>query len=284
MSAPRATAPRGVPPARRRPRRVLPGLFIVLALGCFGYAWRIETQWLEIVVHDRTDPASLRPPMRVVQLSDLHLQHIGTLERAVAAAVAQQQPDLIVLSGDAIDDANALPVLDAFLLLLGDVPKVAVLGNWEHWATVPLPALRQLYEERHHGTLLINASAHYTLGSRSLLVLGLDDFTAGHPDAALLDALPVTETTLVVQHSPGWFTRPEVSRRTASATLCLSGHTHGGQVTLFGIPLVTPPGSGEFVRGFEDSALCPVFVSTGIGTSVVPLRFGVRPQVAVFIL
>lgn len=284
MSARRASRRGRGRSARNRAPFALGALAFALALGCSVYAGRIETQWLEIVVHDRSDPASQRPPIRIVQLSDLHLQHIDTLERAVAAAVAQQQPDLIVLSGDAIDDAKALPVLDAFLGLLGDVPKVAVLGNWEHWADISVPALRELYEQGHNGTLLINASVHYTLGPRSLHVVGLDDFTAGQPDAGLLDALPATATTLVVQHSPGWFGSPKAARDGITANLCLSGHTHGGQVTLFGVPLVTPPGSGEFVRGWGTSALCPVFVSTGIGTSVLPLRFGARPQVAVFIL
>ncbi|MFM8354656.1 MAG: metallophosphoesterase [Gammaproteobacteria bacterium] len=272
-------------PLRRpfRTPRVLAGVALAFVLACIGYAGWVEPAWLEITLHERADPTAAEPPIRVVQLSDLHLQRMGGLERAVAAAVLAQTPDLVVLSGDVIDDPQALPELEMFLRALGDVPKVAVLGNWEHWSGVALPTLRQAYEQ-HHGTLLINASARYTVGSRTLWVLGLDDFTAGRPDARLLDALPSVGPTLVVQHSPGWFSSPEIAHRSANATLCLAGHTHGGQVTLFGWPLVTPPGSGEFVHGFADSALCPIFVSRGIGTSLLPLRFGARPEMAVFTL
>ena len=66
--------------------------------------------------------------------------------------------------------------------------------------------------------------------------------------------------------------------------LCLAGHTHGGQVALFGFALWTPRGSGNFTAGRYDSTMCPIYVSRGIGTSILPIRLGARPEIAVFTL
>ena len=65
-------------------------------------------------------------------------------------------------------------------------------------------------------------------------------------------------------------------------SLCLSGHTHGGQIALAGWAPFRPVGSGRFVAGFYDVPGCRLYVSRGVGTSVLPLRWGAAPEVAVF--
>jgi predicted MPP superfamily phosphohydrolase len=62
----------------------------------------------------------------------------------------------------------------------------------------------------------------------------------------------------------------------------LSGHTHGGQITFFGIVLFTPKGSGQFVSGWYDDEFPKMYVSKGIGTSIVPIRFGARVEISLF--
>jgi predicted MPP superfamily phosphohydrolase len=89
----------------------------------------------------------------------------------------------------------------------------------------------------------------------------------------------------LVQHSPGFFAAKSTGAALPDKAfdLCLSGHTHGGQITLFGWafgPL--PPGSGPFVAGQYETAACPLYVSRGLGTSVLPLRLFARPEIAVF--
>ena len=64
--------------------------------------------------------------------------------------------------------------------------------------------------------------------------------------------------------------------------LCLSGHTHGGQIAFWGWAPFRPVGSGRFVTGFYDVPGCRLFVSKGVGTSVLPVRWGVAPEVVVF--
>jgi predicted MPP superfamily phosphohydrolase len=69
----------------------------------------------------------------------------------------------------------------------------------------------------------------------------------------------------------------------AGITMMLSGHTHGGQVRVLGWAPAVPKGSGRYLRGwFRDPGSVPLYVSRGIGTSMLPFRLGARPEVAVF--
>lgn len=221
---------------------------------------------------------------RVVQLSDLHLQRFDSYEKSIVVQVQALKPDLVVLTGDAIDRADALPVLQAFLSALGSLPVMAVPGNWEHWSEVDFRALNALFVNHPGGRLLLNQRVVFKAKGRTVQVVGLDDFTAGQPDVRQLSVTKPDEVTVLLQHSPGFFDEPEVNRLMSGQqfTLCLSGHTHGGQVTLGGWAPFRPVGSGRFVAGFYDVPGCRLYVSRGLGTSVLPVRWGPAPEIAVF--
>jgi predicted MPP superfamily phosphohydrolase len=110
-------------------------------------------------------------------------------------------------------------------------------------------------------------------------MVGLDDYTAGKPKTSLIQRPISDSTTIVLQHSPGLFHR---TSDISNDQICLSGHTHGGQVTFFGQALWTPPGSGTYLAGWYATAECRLYVSRGIGTSILPIRFGAPPEIAVF--
>jgi predicted MPP superfamily phosphohydrolase len=259
------------------------GLRIALVglMTLFGvYGLWVEPNWMDVSIHDmRADKAGDR--IRVVQLSDLHIRDFGRRESEVTNRVKALEPDLVILSGDVIDRQDRLPTLHSFLAALGGVPTVAVLGNWEYWADIDLPALRDEY--RHHGiALLVNEVASYRVRLRTLHIAGLDDFTAGQPDVGLFNAPFEGGTAVVVQHSPGYFDELPANIRSRPFNLCLAGHTHGGQMTFFGWPIWRPPGSGRFASGLYETTACRLYVSRGVGTSLLPVRFGARPEIAVF--
>jgi predicted MPP superfamily phosphohydrolase len=267
----------------------LSALAALLALAV--YAVWIEPLWIEVKMNRLGGPSATaadtttppRPRLRIAQLSDLHLQSIGRRETRVAEQIARLQPDLVVLSGDVIDRADALPVLDAFLLSLQGRPTVAVLGNWEHWSEIDLAQLQSTYARHPHATLLVNASQLYRLGGGQVQVHGLDDHTAGQPQLPQLEPeSPQGRIQVLVQHSPAWFDEAAAQRTTDRYDLCLAGHTHGGQIALGNWAPFTPPGSGRFVAGFYDLPSCRLFVSRGAGTSVLPLRWGAKAEVLVF--
>lgn len=247
-----------------------------------AYAILIEPNWIQ-VTHPVVAQSDQLNKLKIAQISDLHLHDLGRREQNVINELSRLKPDLILFSGDVIDRANALPALDDFLKATGNAPKLAVLGNWEHWANIDLNALRSVYD-KHRTHLLVNQTESFNLQGRRVTVVGLDDYTAGRPVSASA-LLPVrdSELAILVQHSPGMFTEKNYAGKIKrNFALCLAGHTHAGQITLFGLALWKPPGSGPYTAGMYETEVCPLYVSRGIGTSILPARFGARPEIAVF--
>jgi predicted MPP superfamily phosphohydrolase len=217
--------------------------------------------------------------LRIVQVSDLHVHGIGTLERQLLEQLHEAQADLIVITGDSIDRAGSLPLLDR---LLGEFPRsprvLAILGNWEYRSGVGPDQFAHTYA-RHGIELLVNQSIELEHHGRTVRITGLDDILDGRPDAAtaLRDGRSL-DHHLVLAHCP-------VSRNTLGlppehpASLVLSGHTHGGQVAPFGVATILPPGCGRYVSGwYRDDGGPPLYVSRGIGTSLLPIRLGATPE------
>ena len=258
-------------------------LSVALVGSVITYALAIEPFWIKTSTYTIGHP-SVSAPVRVAQLSDLHLQTLDKQAIKVIEEVERLKPDLVVITGDALDKQKALPALDQFLAAL---PKgahtVAILGNWEYWAALDIEALRALYA-KHQVRLLVNEAMEVLIGGQSVLIEGLDDFTAGRPKSVDWDqGGSKAPLHLLLQHSPGWFEQlKDQALERERPALCLAGHTHAGQVTFFGLVLWTPPGSGTYTAGFYDTKLCRLYVSAGLGTSLWPVRFGARPEIAVF--
>ena len=108
-------------------------------------------------------------------------------------------------------------------------------------------------------------------------MVGLDDAATGSPDLEIaLRGVPPDAFVIALFHSPVYF-----DQLAARCPLALAGHTHGGQVR---IPLVPafwlPRGSGRYLAGWYRRDAAEMYVSRGIGTSVLPMRFLCRPELA----
>jgi predicted MPP superfamily phosphohydrolase len=255
----------------------------VLTAALAIYALNVEPGWVEVTTHTVGAGQSDRSPgpIRIVQISDLHLRRFGDREVRLTQTIRDLKPNAMVFTGDIIDRAENLALLESFLAALGPTPRVAVLGNWEYWSTVDLQRLRSIYEATPNSSLLVNQRVALTLNGREFEFVGLDDFTAGKPDTRLLRSQTSAAVRVVLQHSPGLFGELNLPANRQNQ-ICLSGHTHGGQVSLFGRPFWTPRGSGSFVAGWYETPSCRLYVSRGVGMSILPIRFGARPEVAVF--
>jgi predicted MPP superfamily phosphohydrolase len=257
-------------------------LFAVVAslmVIAYGFLW--EPFDVEVTFHRVSEP-NPDQKIRIAQLSDMHIQNFGRREKSVIQKLGELKADILIISGDAIDRADALPALKQFLDATKGVQMVAVLGNWEHWSDVDLPKLKGTYEGYAGGRLLINQSMQFEVRQRSLNIFGLDDFTAGTPDSSIYAKDFGGNTSIIVQHSPAFFGKPTNALNSNKTRVCLAGHTHAGQITLFGWPLWRPTGSGDFTAGWYSTETCQLYVSRGIGTSVLPIRFGSRPEIAIF--
>ena len=216
--------------------------------------------------------------IRFAILADLHLRGIGRLHEELAAAVDAARPDVILFLGDSVDDPDALPILaDLLALLPRDTLRFATLGNWEYWGGVDLQALRRVYEAGDTG-LLVNEGV--PLSPRAAL-FAVDDAVGGRPDLGHLPSVEERRDTLILSHCPGF--RDEVAGAHARrVSAVVSGHTHGGQIALGRWAPVLPPGSGGYVSGWYRGGASPdLFVSRGLGTSVLPVRLGSPPELAI---
>lgn len=259
-------------------------LWLAPLLALLYYGIYVEPARIEVTQH-RVGGDGTQQTARIVQISDLHMREFDTLRREVARRTQALQPDAIVLSGDIVDRLDGMAALDSFLEALGPTPKFAVLGNWEYWSEIDRKALAEAYA-RHNGKLLVNDCAVLKIQGRELAFVGLDDALAGKPNLNKAQARCENGSgatgRILIEHTPDFFGTPLATPAASPFMLNLSGHTHGGQIAPFGHPLDLPPGSGAYNWGWYDTRYGKLYVSRGIGVSVVPMRIGSAPELTVF--
>lgn len=234
----------------------------------------IEPNWLEITHHTLTVP--IQRPLTIAHLTDLHIKGYGRREQAMVRALQHHQPDLIVITGDCVVPGGTPEDLQAVLEHLRAPRGVwAVRGNWEHWQ--PIPNERPFFEMV-GVSLLVNEAAQV---SEDLWLIGLDDALAGQPDwETAVKGVPAHGVRIALFHSPAYY-----DQVADHVTLALAGHSHGGQVRLpFYGPLWLPPGTGPYVAGWYHRGPSRLYVCRGIGTTILPIRFLCRPELALITL
>ncbi len=240
-----------------------------------AYAWRSNRL---CVVYERASLWNLPTPLRIGIVTDLHAPYYTFETAELIDAINEAGCDFLCILGDMADT----PHREA---LIGEIcrgmrargGKFAILGNWEYWGGLDRDRLAEAYGAA-GVELLVNGRRTCKIAGRSIRIVGLDDLLGGRPDYALLEEKPGTPT-IVLSHCPA--TAHEIARRRGSATLILSGHTHGGQITPFGVVLRLPPGSAGFVRGWYPLGTSRLYVSPGLGNSILPFRLGQPPTLAI---
>ncbi len=251
----------------RKLAAILLAIVIVVAIDAF---W-IEPFRIQVSQHRFSMP--LGRPIRIAHLSDLHTHGFGRRERDVVARLAESAPDLIVVTGDSIaGDGTWTEVESTLKELRAPLGVWGVEGNWEHWRREA--GVHPSQETVLHD--LTNANARVR---DDLWLVGLDDSLAGAPDVTRAFAgVPAGANVIVLLHSPAGVR--VVQGRTR---LALAGHTHGGQIRWpWGSPLWLPPGSGQFVEGTYDLGGTTLFVSRGLGNSILDARLFCPPEIAIF--
>jgi predicted MPP superfamily phosphohydrolase len=217
--------------------------------------------------------------LRVVHLSDFHygpLTDSRHLERAVNAA-NNLRPDLIALTGDYIsqDRIYAAPCAELVGRLRARFGVFAVLGNHDHWTDAALIA--DLFQAEGIQVLL-NEGLRLDLHGPSFWLAGVNDTMVGLEDLSLAMAGSTDdELKLLLAHNP------IILRRAARAgvDLVLSGHTHGGQVTLRPEKSRSGRPRRRMLRGLGRRGNTQIYVTRGLGTVVLPIRYGCPPEVSV---
>ena len=218
---------------------------------------------------------------RIAHLTDLHFGNVTplTLQRNAAALVNASSPDLTVLTGDFV--ARSLSHLERMTAVLGAIEgrKVAVLGNHDWWsgARAVVEALEAAGVE-----VLTNQWTMDGSGEDALPLVCVDDWTTNHHDVQQAIKGLGPGPSLALSHNPE--SAPELWE--AGAGLVLSGHTHGGQVHVprWTRSLYESLLKVRYVDGWYTEPEGMVFVNPGVGSSILPWRYGRPAQRCVAII
>jgi predicted MPP superfamily phosphohydrolase len=182
---------------------------------------------------------------------------------------------VLILAGDTFGVRQFEETVDAFKNAGAQLLKLAVPGNWEYQLGFDPKDLKKAYAAVGIDYLINDACE---VGG--LRIVGLDDLMRGTPRFEMTDsAADRRSPLLVIDHCPAGFDR--IGSEGRNGKLVISGHTHGGQIAPFGQALVTPPGSGPYVKGWYRRGKNWMYVMRGVGTSNVPVRLGARPELLV---
>lgn len=222
---------------------------------------------------------SVENKIKIIQISDLHFNQLRSFHKSIARKINLLKPDLIFITGDSVDKPEKIKPLGEFLGLMDEsILKYAITGNWEYWGNVDLKKLKNTYA-RNNCELLINENRTISIRSREISIIGIDDFVGG--DADFLKAatgIKKTETNIVLTHCPEHRDVVAKQKGNLNIDLVLSGHTHGGQITFLGFVPFKPVGSGRYLKGWYRETEPKLYISKGIGTSMLPIRLGARAE------
>jgi predicted MPP superfamily phosphohydrolase len=275
----------------RRRRRLLQWFALLVAAGVLAVMVQgLVVEPAQLVERDYTlaprDWPHACDGLRIDVVSDTHtgsprngLDHFD----AMVHALATDDSKIVLMAGDYVilkvllgRYVPASEIAGHLEPLLARKPVYAVLGNHDWWKGGP--AVRDAFAAV--GVRMIdNRAEKISIGGCRLWLVGLGDELEGHPDIAgafaqVRDDAPAIALT----HEPSLF--PRIPAR---AVLTVAGHTHGGQIDPWPLSLL---GKSRFdpdshrLRGTYEVGGRLLFVTPGIGTSILPMRLGVPPEIS----
>ena len=235
-------------------------------------------------VHYTVSVPGLAVPLRIVQLSDSHASAVDMPPQRLRRVVAMMNalhPDIIVLSGDYVSGspdrwsaAQTRAALAPFDALAAPLGVFAVLGNHDDRGKTAA-ALR-------HGPVRLLVGQRVDAGPMS--IIGTQDYQGGSPAVEAMRRevrrAPAGKPVLVLVHEPAFFKWLQ-----ARPVLMIAGHTHGGQIKL---PIIGAWSVNDFYAAHQRGVFIErrqrMIVSSGLGTTLLPLRIGVPPEIVLLTL
>ena len=261
-------------------------VLVVMLIYPFAEPFMLEVENVTLTSGDL--PADIGQ-LRIVYLSDIHQGAFFSQSRvdSLVKRINALNADLVLLGGDYAEDS------DGAVAFFRSLPNIharygvyAVMGN--HDRTVPesnLQAMQTVMIARGI-TPVVNDVIPVRIGVSNIYIAGIDDVNTGWPDLSGVAARTRAEDYVIfLSHSPevipdahkcadmngkrGWF------------DLGLFGHTHGGQIALIGQYLGIAKVPAQYEQGWIVENRVNMLISRGVGTSVLPIRIGRRPQIHV---
>lgn len=245
-------------------------LFLFLGL-IFGYGVYHHTNTL-VITHHKIHLGKGERKLTIAHVSDLHTKGLNKLEEQVANALQDEEVDIIVITGDIATPGGTVKGYQDILKSLNASKGIFYIpGNWEYWE--PIEDLQNILKENN----IIDLTNKSLEIDNGLWLIGFDYSEEGKPNLELLSEISAADIKIGLFHSPQFFDL--ISKHT---NLNLAGHSHGGQIRIpFLGSIFLPAGTGKYDQGWFKKNDSQLFVSRGIGTSVLPIRFNCSPELAI---
>lgn len=268
---------------RKTNKRIISILLILVAI--FAYSL-IEPYWIEekTTIFESSEVPENFQNLKIVFVSDIHSGPFISQKR-IAGFVEQinaQNPDIVVLGGDFIEDEPEYitPCFEELKKLKAKMGIYAVIGNHD-----AIKSYNKTYKAiKEAGITPIENDARWIEIDGQKIKLGgvtWSDIETPNVEPTTKDASQ-NDFVILASHVPDF----AEELQTDKVDLMLSGHTHGGQVTLFGLfaPYIPSDYGQKYRTGIIKTDKTTVLVSNGLGTSFLPIRFFARPQINIIIL
>jgi predicted MPP superfamily phosphohydrolase len=258
-------------------------LFII-GVALLGYVF-IEPYWLKVdhqtfVFQDLPKSAD---SLKVVFVSDIHHGPYFSIERVenLVARINEMKPDLVLLGGDYVhrDPKYIIPCFQVLGKLKAVYGVYGVMGNHDHLES----ALITQQAAADAGIQLLDHKALWlTIGENRIKIGGVGDLTTDLQNMSAFQDAGENDFTILLSHNPDYIR----SLPAGKVDLMLSGHTHGGQVTLFGFwaPFIPSAYGNKYRTGIVKENGTTLLITNGVGTITPPARFFARPQIEEIIL
>ena len=219
----------------------------------------------------------IKHPITIAHLSDQHVGQITpmVLQRAAVDITNDLNPDIVVLTGDFVCYSELFLNDLTFLISQFQAPVYCVLGNHDHWSN-PSAVTKAL--EQAGAKVLENTSTIIQINGQTLQIVGVDDPYTDHHDLEkatkdMKQGIPTLGLSHLGDIADTFWQR--------GIPLVLSGHTHAGQITFARLNelIIGKIAGHKYIHGLYHGEephhkACGVYISAGIGSSVVPFRLG----------
>ena len=263
----------------------IPTVMVIAIILVLIYGYWIEPNRIKVREFELKDDG-IDAQVTIAQISDIHLgDHFSDKQLLpILEEINAISPDILVFTGDLFDNAQFYEYYDeardAFLTLDSEIIKIAIFGNHDLGG-----GGYKIYRDFMKASgfeVLVNDKMTVEIEGQMIDFIGLDDGMLGNPSydfESLISGQDVFNVLLV--HEPDIYNR----YTEFPIQLVLSGHSHGGQISLGNYIAITPPLARLYKRGLfeiENEAQTKLYVHTGIGNTRIPIRIGNPPEISVF--
>ncbi|MEG2198828.1 MAG: metallophosphoesterase [Anaerovorax sp.] len=259
-------------------------ILILLVVLLFTYARFLEPRIL------KDHPVSILSPrvsensdgLKIALFADTHFGAFYTVSdfEKVIESINSNHPDLVIFAGDLIDkfddyEGNVADISASLNRIQSKYGKFAVFGNHDYGGG----AEREYSAIMENGGFTVLKNQYFALDELGISIIGIDDMLIGYGSTDIVSWARTDYFNIAISHAPDVL--DEVLD--ANIDLMLSGHTHGRQVNLPPFDdYILPPGGKKYVKGifdFENHRNTQLYVTPGLGTTQMPLRFLSPPEI-----